>query len=114
MKPESQSLPASFLTDQERGTIHFSWVLISQSSHVCGSDSMINVTGPFDVTAKIAFLFAAENLERTRKSYEHISVEIFLGWRLHWKHHILFVSQQQLSLQLSKCNHLDTYNVQFF
>jgi hypothetical protein len=43
-------------------------VLISQSSHVCGSDSMINVTGPFDVTAKIAFLFAAENLERTRKS----------------------------------------------
>ena len=26
MKPESQSLPASFLTDQERGTIHFSWV----------------------------------------------------------------------------------------
>ena len=26
MKPESQSLSASFLTDQERGTIHFSWV----------------------------------------------------------------------------------------
>jgi hypothetical protein len=43
-------------------------VLISQSSHVCGSDSMINVTGPFDVIAKIAFLFAAENLERTRKT----------------------------------------------
>jgi hypothetical protein len=43
-------------------------VLISQSSHVCGSDSMINVDGPFDVIAKIAFLFAAENLERTRKT----------------------------------------------
>jgi hypothetical protein len=39
-------------------------VLISQSSHVCGSDSTINVTaGPFDVIAKIALLFAAENLE---------------------------------------------------
>ena len=62
---------SSFLLARPRkrdNTFFLGSVLISQSSHVCGSDSMINVTGPFDVTAKIAFLFAAENLERTRKS----------------------------------------------
>jgi len=62
---------SSFLLDRpikRDNTFFLGSVLISQSSHVCGSDSMITVTGPFDVTAKIAFLFAAENLERTRKS----------------------------------------------
>ena len=62
---------SSFLLDRPRkrdNTFFLGSVLISQSSHVCGSDSMITVTGPFDVTAKSAFLFAAENLERKRKS----------------------------------------------
>ena len=61
----------SFLLDRPRkrdNTFFLGSVLINQSSHVCGSDSMITVTGPFDVTAKSAFLFAAENLERKRKS----------------------------------------------